>query len=214
MVRVLIRGAMDIEGALCEASDAGEDLVRGLGPNERLGLRVVDVDELADGLLEFGDATVTAASDLLLRQLREPALNEIEPGAVGRSEVDVEARPLGEPVTDDRGLVGAVVVHDHVDVQVRGDVVLDGVQEAAELDRTVTAVDLAENLSGLDVEGSEERRGAVALVVVGAAFNLSGPHRQEGLGPVESLDLGLLVYTQHQRVVRRVHIETDHVTDL
>ena len=134
MVRELIRGAMGVEGAVCEAGDAGEDLVRSLGPDEGLGFRVVGVDELSDRLFEFGDAAVTAAADLLLGQLTEPALNQVEPRAVGRSEVDVEARPLGEPVANDRGLVGAVVVHDHVDVQIRGDVVLDGVQEAAELD--------------------------------------------------------------------------------
>src|SRR6266571_6859391 len=178
MVRELIRGGMGVEGALREASDAGEDLVRGLGPDERLGFGVVDVDEFSDRLLQLRNATVTATTDLLSRQLGEPALNEIEPGAVGRGEVDVEAWPLGEPVTDDRGLVGPVVVHDHVDIQIHGDVVLDGVQETAKLDGAVATVDLTEDLSGLDVESSEERRSAVALVVVGAMFNLSRPHRE------------------------------------
>ena len=55
---------MSVESALCEARDAGEDLVRGLGPDERLWFRVVYVDEFSDGLLEFGDAAVTAAAEI------------------------------------------------------------------------------------------------------------------------------------------------------
>ncbi len=58
MVRWLVRGGMDIEGALREAGDAGEDLVGGLGPNKGL-----DVDEFSDRLLELSDATVTATAE-------------------------------------------------------------------------------------------------------------------------------------------------------
>jgi hypothetical protein len=75
MVRELIRDAMGVECALGEAGDAGEDLVGGLGPDEGLGLGVVDVDDFADRLLEPGDAAVRAAADLLLRELGEPALD-------------------------------------------------------------------------------------------------------------------------------------------
>ena len=75
---------MGIERAVCGAGDAGEDLVCGLGPDEGPGFRVVDVDEFSDRFLELKDATVAAATDLFLRQLGEPALDEIEPGAVGR----------------------------------------------------------------------------------------------------------------------------------
>src|SRR5574340_127365 len=84
MVRGLIRRAMGVESALCEAGDTRQDFVRGLGPDEGLGFGVVGIDELSDRLLEFGDAAVTATTNLLLGQLTKPALNEIEPRAVGR----------------------------------------------------------------------------------------------------------------------------------
>src|SRR4029450_7178734 len=95
-----------------EAGDAGEDFVCGLGPDEGLGFRVAGVDELSDCLLEFGNATVTTATGLLRRQLSEPALDQVQPRAVGRGEVDVEARSLDEPSVDDRGLVSTGVGHD------------------------------------------------------------------------------------------------------
>src|SRR5215203_4600065 len=43
---------------------------------------------------------------------------------------------------------------------------------------------------------------------------MAGLHRQGLLGPVQRLDLGLFVHTQHDRVLRRPQIQTDHIGDL
>ena len=91
-----------------EPSDACQDLVGGLGPDEGGATVVVRRDELVNGGCEGADAPMHAASQLLRGQLGEPALNEVEPGRVGRGEVDVEPRPLGEPGPDERRLVGPV----------------------------------------------------------------------------------------------------------
>ena len=40
------------------------------------------------------------------------------------------------------------------------------------------------------------------------------PHRKQRLRPFKSLYLRLLVNTEHERLVRRVHVETDDVTHL
>ena len=98
------------------------------------------------------DASMHAASQLLCGQLGEPALNEFEPGRVGRGEVDVEPRPLGEPGPDDQRLVGRVVVHDDVHVEVGRHAFVDAVEELAELDGPVAAVRLGDDGAGLDVE--------------------------------------------------------------
>src|SRR4051812_23573606 len=54
-----------------------------------------------------------------------------------------------------------------------------------------------------DVEGREQAGDAVMIdrpvVVMGAPLGHAGHHRQHGLGPVERLDLGLLVHAQHDR---------------
>jgi hypothetical protein len=54
----------------------------------------------------------------------------------------------------------------------------------------------------------------VPVVVVGAPFGHAGHHRQHRLGPVERLDLGLLVHAQHHGPLRRVVVEADHIDDL
>ena len=50
---------------------------------------IVVGDEGGDGRLQFLDAAVNTAADLALGQKREPALDLIEPGGVGGSEVEV-----------------------------------------------------------------------------------------------------------------------------
>jgi hypothetical protein len=78
----------------------------------------------------------------------------------------------------------------------------------------VPGVGPAGHLAGGDVEGGEEGGGAVADVVVGAPLHLPGTHGQQRLGPVESLDLALLIDAEHHRLLRRMQVKADHVGDL
>ena len=71
------------------------------------------------------------------------------------------------------------VVHDDVDVEIAGQVSLDGIEKAAELGRTMTRHALADDRAGLHVERGEQRGRAVSFVVVGAPFGLSRSHRQQ-----------------------------------
>ena len=154
------------------------------------------------------------APDLFLGQEREEALDLVEPGGAGRGEVDMPARMAGQPTLDGRGLVGRVIVHHQMDVEVVGDPGFESAQEFEELPAAVTREALPDDLAGGDVQGREERGGPVAYVVVGAPLDLSGPHGQQRLRAVERLDLALLVHTQHQRPFRRAQIEPDDVAHL
>jgi hypothetical protein len=78
----------------------------------------------------------------------------------------------------------------------------------------VASVQGADEVAGGHVEGGEEAGDAVADVVAGAPLRRSGHHRQHRLGPVEGLDLGLLVDAEHDRLVRGVEVEADDVADL
>ncbi len=70
------------------------------------------------------------------------------------------------------------------------------------------------DVAGGDFQRGEQRAGAVPHVVVGPSFGEPGLHRQHLLGPVQRLDLGLLIHTQHDRVLRRRQVQPDHVGDL
>lgn len=61
---------------------------------------------------------------------------------------------------------------------------------------------------GLPVMSGEE----LPNVVMGAWFQLSGAHGQHRLGSAQHLNLALLIHTEHQRMVRRLPIESDDIT--
>ena len=73
---------------------------------------------------------------------------------------------------------------------------------------------VADDLAVEHVERGEQRRRAVALVVVGHRPAAARLHRQPRLGAVERLDLRLLVDAEHQRMRRRIDIEADDVAQL
>ena len=61
------------------------------GPNERLGVGVVLSNISLNGLDQLVDISKAAASDLFLGDVSKKALDHVEPGSTGRSEMDMEA---------------------------------------------------------------------------------------------------------------------------
>src|SRR5215217_1705558 len=82
-----------------------------------------------------------AAAQLLVGQQREPALDLVEPGRIGRGVVHVETRMGPKPFGDRRGLVGGVVVTDQVHIQLGGDLAVQRGQKLLELGGAMAAVD-------------------------------------------------------------------------
>ena len=78
------------------------------------------IEEGPDVGAQCGDAAIDSTPDLALCDEGEEAFDLIEPGGAGRGEVDMPARPFGEPVADQRRLVGGVVVDDEMDVEIAG----------------------------------------------------------------------------------------------
>jgi hypothetical protein len=72
----------------------------------------------------------------------------------------------------------------------------------------------AEHGTGQDVEGGKQRRRAVTGIVVGLGGGMAGGERPIGAGPLQRLDLALLVDGQHHRVGGRVYVEADDILDL
>jgi hypothetical protein len=77
-------------------------LVGGLLPDERLGVVVPVGDPGADRRDKIADRAVGASLDPFRRQLGEPALDEVEPGTLGRREMQREARVTEKPALDRR----------------------------------------------------------------------------------------------------------------
>jgi hypothetical protein len=68
-----------------------EDRIGGFGPDQRLGIMLVSLDEGSDVGLQLVNAVINAALDLLVREHREPALDLVSRNA-GRGEVQMVAR--------------------------------------------------------------------------------------------------------------------------
>ncbi|MDQ0938629.1 hypothetical protein QFZ67_000334 [Streptomyces sp. V1I1] len=119
-----------------------------------------------------------------------------------------------QPPPDRLGLVGAVVVHDQVHVQAGRDLPVELGEKLLELRGAVSAVERADHLAARGIQRGEQGGGARAQGVVAAAFGHPGHHREHRLGPVQRLDLRLLIHAQHQRPLRRVEIQTHHVVHL
>src|SRR5215207_2506580 len=116
---------------------------------------------------------MNAASDLTFGEQRKKALDLVEPGAAGRGQMHVPARPAVEPIADGRSLVGCVVVDDQMHIKIGWHGGLDLVEELAELDGAVAPVAFADHPTGGDVESGEQGSGAMALVVVTATSRLA-----------------------------------------
>ena len=67
----------------------------------------------------------------------EEPFDLVDPGRVCRGEVHAEPGVRFQPFDDARGLVGAVVIADEVDLELVGDLGVDLVQELLELDGPV-----------------------------------------------------------------------------
>src|SRR5664279_2807071 len=113
------------------ADRLGEDLVRGLDPDERRGPGVPVGDEGGDRSDEFADAPEAAPPDGLAAENAEPRLDLVHPGSRGRREVEGDPRMALQPGPDSWRLVGADVVEDDVQLRVGIDaelhVILDNV---------------------------------------------------------------------------------------
>src|SRR5690606_12926842 len=170
--------------------------------------------ELIDLALEVCHRVERATANRLSRDQRKPALNLVQPRAVGRREVQMEARPTGEPGLHSGVLVGPVVVADQMHVEMLGYIGLNVPQERQELLMTVLGLALRKYGAVGYVERREQRRRAVAHVVVSDALDVAKPHRQHWLGALERLTLTLLIDTQNQRMIGRVQIQPDDVAHL
>lgn len=119
-----------------------------------------------------------------------------------------------QPLTHLWMLVGSVVVEDHVHDFFYRHLRLNGVQEADELLVTMALHTLANDLAFEDIESSEQRRCAMALVVVGHRAGSAFLHRQAGLGAVQRLDLRFFIDREDDGMGGRIDIKPDNVAQL
>ncbi len=83
------------------------------------------IDVFVDSSDEFFDAAENAAAQLILRQAAKEPLYYVEPRATGRREVHVEGRMASQLALDLGVFVRGAIIHDHVNLLVAWNHVLD-----------------------------------------------------------------------------------------
>src|SRR4029078_9758626 len=129
-------------------------------------------------------------------------------------EVEGPAGMPSQPLAHLRVSVGGVVVDDGVDLLSRRHLRLDSVEEADELLVPVALHIAADDGAVEDVEGREQCRRAMTLVVVGHRPGAALLHWQARLSAVERLDLALFIDREDDGMGGRIDIETDDVAQL
>ncbi len=126
----------------------------------------------------------------------------------------VKSRVLGQPCFHLGVLVGCIVVSDQMQLLVLGRVAIDLAQEAQPLLVTMSRLALANDTPIERVHRGKQRRHTMTLVVVGHRLSATSLQWQTRLRPIQRLDLGLLVATEDQGVLRGIEIQPDDVFQL
>ena len=71
-------------------------------------------EELLDGVFQLPHTVMGAPPDLPFSEQAEPALNQVQPGGMGRREVQVIPRSACKPSANGRSFVGRIVVQHNV----------------------------------------------------------------------------------------------------
>jgi len=198
---------------LLPSFDSGEDPFGISGPDEGFWIGVRFCDEAVDGRFEIIDGAEHATLEASSGELGEEAFNGIEPRRRGRREVECPARMLHQPFADFGMFVSGIVIDDGMDRLAFGDLSVDEVEEADELLVSMALHVAADDSAVEDVEGGEQGRGAVALVIMCHRAGAAGLERQARLGAVECLDLALFVDREDHRMSGRVDVEADNVLE-
>jgi hypothetical protein len=111
-------------------------------------------------------------------------------------------------------LMRRVVVSDQVQFKLGRNISVEMLQKAQEFLMAMAWLALGDDPPVDDIERREERRGAVAKVVVSHPLDITESHRQHWLGALQGLHLALLVHAQDKRVIRRIKIKANDVPNL
>src|ERR1035441_6169864 len=176
-----------------------EDNVGGGLPDERFGRVVPACKPRIDGAFQFFHRVEGAPPNHFVSDEPKPAFNLIEPGTAGGCEMEVKAAGLLGlgPTLHAGALVGAVVVENEVDVEFRGHLLFQLMEEFDELLAPMARQATTDDLAIEDIEGGKQGGGSVPLVIMRLAFRPSRPQGQKGSGSVQRLDLALFIDAEY-----------------
>lgn len=128
--------------------------------------------------------------------------------------MDMEPWVPLDPGLYPRMFVGPVVIDDQVQIHFRRSLRINRFEESDKLLVPMPGHAITNHSSIKRYHRSKQRRRAVPFVIVRHGAATPFLQRQPRLRPVESLNLRFLVNAQHERLIWRVQIQSDHIIEL
>lgn len=138
-----------------------ENGIGGRGPYERPLVPVVLLGKALDVGNELAHVSERASTDGLLRNQAKPAFNLIEPTRVGRREMHVVARMLGQPCLDLRMLVCRIVIDDQMHIEISRYCLVNMPEKRQEFLMSMAWLALCDDLTRCCIERGKQGRGAM-----------------------------------------------------
>src|SRR3990172_973450 len=181
-----------------------------LSPFKRMRRWIVGGDEAVNGLSQFPGGRETGPLQSVSCQEGKPYLYLIHPACVRRDEMQMNIFVPREPQVPLR-FMRAEVVHDDMDCPVRMGAHY-AVHKIQELDSSSSLVMPGDDLTGGRFEGREEGGRAMPLVLMREALKRPPVRQfQVPLSALQRLDVRFLIYAKHQRILRRIEIQSDNI---
>ena len=171
-------------------------------------------DVTKDFSSEIIDGGKDASSNDLPLDFGEPDFDLVKPGRVSGCKMNADLGMIGQKVVDEFGFMGREIISDNMDLASEG---LGGHhlgKKVDELGAGMALSSLAKDFSASGIQGSVERKGAVAVILETMSL---GPARRKGqnrIQTVQGLDSSLFVYAKDGGMIRRVQIQANNVGGL
>jgi len=141
----------------------------------------MDREIVLDRRLQLPGASMGTSPDLFLRESGKPPLRHVKPGSACRGEVHMITGALRQPRMNRRGLMRAVVVQNHMDVQGFRNRTVYPIEKLPKLNIPVPSMALPDHFPRPHIQRSKEGCRPVPAVVMGAPLNLTRAHRENRL---------------------------------
>src|SRR5918996_5586062 len=165
--------------------DFSQDRGSSSRPNKRARVFVVLAQVVMNRFDEFSDASKRSSTDPLASDLCEPPFHKVQPRTAHRYEVQVEPRMILQPLAHLRVLVGAVVVHDQVDLSATGCLPIDALEKSDEFGMAVPRLAGSDHSPIQHIERGKQSGGPMSNVVMGLPSGNSWSQRQDRRGSIQ-----------------------------
>lgn len=173
--------------------------------------RIVLSDIAHDFAFEVMSGREDAAGNEVAFNLREPQFDLVEPGRIGRREVQLDRRMVMKEHGDLPRLVCGEIIEDHMNGLPPRPMGHEIRQERDELARGVPLGGAPKDLPSPCVEGRIERQGPVPGIFKAVPFRPARGEGQDRIQPIQRLDRRFLIDAEDGGMLRRVQIQPNNL---